>query len=110
MSKSMVEKILGYKRDKTNTYKNMTSYYDEYQPYLRENKLYSDLSYDEFKENLKKRAGQSERFQAFVDLLFTEGYNLGMAQREVGLSFDEVSIAMDGLRRKCDFFGREYRE
>ena len=107
-----IQKKLGYKKDTSDTYKSMTNYYDEYQPYLRDNQLYSDLTYKEFKKDLAHREGQAEKFQKFADLMQTDGYNLGMAKSELNMSFDEVSIAMHGLVREIDFsyFDTEYNE
>jgi len=113
MSKELtkIQKMLGYKKDKSDTYKSMISYYDEYQPFLRKNNLYSDLTFDDFKEDLKHRDGQKEKFQKFADLMHTKGYNLGMAKDELCMSFDEVSIAMDGMIKKdcVNTFSKEYK-
>ncbi|RLA80363.1 MAG: hypothetical protein DRG78_11095 [Epsilonproteobacteria bacterium] len=104
-----IQKMMGYKKDTTDAYKTMTSYYDEYQPYLRDNKLYSSLTFEQFKKHLKNRDGQTEKFQKFIDLMAKDGMNLGQAQAELNMTFDEVSIAIDGATVKMNnYIGSKY--
>jgi len=105
-----MQRMMGYKKDMDKKYKEFTSYYDEYQPYCRENKIVSAISFEEFKEDLKQRDGMAEKCQKFIDLMH-EGLNVGQASKQVGMSFDEVSIAIDGAAIKnChSYLGKEYK-
>ena len=105
-----VEIIMGYKKDTTDAYKSMNSYYDQYQPYLIENKLYSDMTFDEFKDDLKGREGNAQRYQKFLDLMREEGMNVGQASKILNMSFDEISIAIEGATINCSHLGSKYNE
>lgn len=110
MRLSKVDKLLGYKIDTEELYKNFNSYYDGYCKHCRENKLVASIDIEEFKEDLKHRDGQKEKFQKFSDLMHTKGYNVGKAKTELDMSYDEVSIAMEGMERHHSYYAKEYKE
>jgi hypothetical protein len=103
--KSYQREYMGYKDD-SGEYKNFRSYYDEYCPWCREHKIF-EISRDKFMEHIRKTIDK-EKAQNFMDLMF-EGYKLGDAQKEIGLSFDEVSITMDASIVNCSHFGKKVK-
>ena len=105
-----MQKMMGYKEDTRKAYKNFTSYYDEYSVYCRENKIICAISFEDFKEDLRQRDGMTEKCQKFIDLMH-DGLNVGQAQKELNMSFDEISIAIDGaaIKNCLSYLGKEYK-
>ncbi|MDD5360479.1 MAG: hypothetical protein PHI79_06790 [Sulfurovaceae bacterium] len=102
MTKKQLEKILGFATD-DKEYKKFRCY-KQYNKYMEPIKKIFPIGYKDFLKHIEQTIDK-DKAQQFIDLMH-KGYNVGNASKEVGLSFEESTVALNSCVVNCSHFGK----